>query len=267
MKTQFKTNIIERYEKGESSRQISKNEGCSYNAVLRELKRKEINTGLCFWTEREKEKLKEFYPIRSNKELLKEFPNRAKKSIISMATKLRLKKKEYKEICKNCRIKFLIKFRSKYNKEGFCIKCVKKQWENNNPESGRKRKKRWIKENSEYMNQYYKRLRKENPKYRLDCNMGNLIYQSLKKNKKGLRWELLVDYVLADLIKHIERKFDEKMNWNNYGSYWHIDHIKPRSLFKYTFLDDLEFKKCWALENLQPLEKHANFIKNNKFIG
>ena len=28
-----------------------------------------------------------------------------------------------------------------------------------------------------------------------------------------------------------EFQFVDKMNWRNYGSYWHIDHVKPRSLF------------------------------------
>lgn len=55
------------------------------------------------------------------------------------------------------------------------------------------------------------------------------------------------------------------MNWDNYGSYWHIDHIKPISLFKYETAEDPEFKKCWALDNLQPLEKIANLKKGNKF--
>jgi len=61
-KTQFKTDIVKRYKNGESSYQISEDEGCSYNTVLRELKRRGINTRLRYWTKEEIEKLKEFYP-------------------------------------------------------------------------------------------------------------------------------------------------------------------------------------------------------------
>ena len=278
MKTQFKTDIIERYKNGESSYQISDNEGCSYNAVLRELKRKGVDTGLCFWTEKEKEKLKKFYSISSNEELLKEFPNRSGKSVISMAMKLGLKKREYKKTCKSCGKEFIIKYRQKYNKKGFCSKCAKQQWEHNNLENGRKRKKQWIQRNPDYIkkymelpetkeriNRYQKQRLKENPKYRLDHNMGMIIYLALKKNKNGRHWESFVDYTLKDLMEYLEKKFDEKMTWKNYGNYWHVDHIKPRSLFKYTFSDDPEFKKCWALKNLQPLEKTANFKKSNTF--
>ncbi len=234
-RTQFKTDIVKRYKKGESSYQISKNEGCSYNAVLRELKRRGINTGLGFWTEKEIEKLKVLYSTTSNEELLKEFPNRTEKAIGGMAKKLELKKREYKRNCRDCGKKFIIKH--KHGRE-FCLKCVKQQWEHNHLKNGRERKKQWIQRNPEYMNQYYRQLRKESPKYRLDCNMGVLIYQSLRGIKAGRRWESLVGYVLKDLMEHLESQFDDKMNWDNYGTYWHVDHIRPRSLFKYTSPDD-----------------------------
>jgi hypothetical protein len=55
------------------------------------------------------------------------------------------------------------------------------------------------------------------------------------------------------------------MTMENYGSYWHIDHIKPRSLFTYTSIEDEQFKKCWALSNLQPLEALENIRKGNKY--
>ncbi len=278
-KTQFKTDIVERYKNGESSYQISEDEGCSYNAVLRELKRKGVNTGLCFWTEEEIEKLKELYPISSKEELVKEFPNRRKESIGGMANKLRLKKRECKKICKGCGKAFTIKCRGKYNTKGFCLKCVKKQWEQNNRENAIERQKRWLQRNPEYlkkytkrpevrerMNRYFRRLWKEDPKFRLDLNMANYIRQSLKDKKAGRGWESLVGYTLKDLIKHLESRFDKNMTWENYGNYWQVDHIFPRSLFKYTCPEDSEFKKCWALENLQPLEKTANLRKSNKIL-
>ncbi len=273
-KIQFKTNIVEKYKNGESSHKIGKDEGCSYNTVLRELKRRGIDTGR-FWTKEEIEKLKELYPIASREKLLKEFPNRKKESISTMAGKIGIRKIEREETCRICGGKFTIRF--KQGRE-VCSKCVKRQWEHKYPENGGKRKKQWLQKNPEYlkqylrrpevrkhMNRYQRQLRKESPKYHLDCNMGVAIYGSLKSKKAGRRWETLVNYILKDLMKHLERQFDKNMTWENYGSYWHVDHIKPRSLFIYTFPEDPEFKKCWALENLQPLERIANFKKSNTF--
>lgn len=48
------------------------------------------------------------------------------------------------------------------------------------------------------------------------------------------------------------------MNWNNYGIYWEIDHIIPKSLFNFSCTEDKEFQVCWSLLNLRPLEKSLN---------
>ena len=156
---------------------------------------------------------------------------------------------------------------------------MKKQWEQNNRGNAIKRQKQWLRRNPKYLKQYVrrpevkrrvyrylKRLRKESPKYRLDCNMGIAIYQALKDKKADREWETLVGYTLKELMSHLEKQFDEKMNWRNYGSYWHVDHKKPRSLFQYVFPEDPEFKECWSLKNLQPLEKIANLRKSNTVV-
>ena len=97
--------------------------------------------------------------------------------------------------------------------------------------------------------------------------MSSVLNTSLKGKKAGRHWESLVGYTVEDLIKHLESQFNEKMSWNNWGIYWQIDHIKPKSFFKYEKPEDEEFKKCWALENLQPLEKIANLNKGNRYEG
>jgi len=50
------------------------------------------------------------------------------------------------------------------------------------------------------------------------------------------------------------------MSWDNYGE-WHIDHIKPVSLF-----DELEnVNVVNSLDNLQPLWASENLSKGNKY--
>ena len=100
---------------------------------------------------------------------------------------------------------------------------------------------------------------------RLSGSIGLAIRTALKGNKKGHHWETLVDYTLEQLKQRLEMNFDDNMNWENYGNYWWIDHIKPVSLFNFKTPEDQSFKDCWALANLQPMEKIANIIKGNKF--
>ena len=74
----------------------------------------------------------------------------------------------------------------------------------------------------------------------------------------------ILGYTINDLIRHLESKFQPGMSWKNYGK-WHIDHIKPESLFNYSTFDDREFKQCWSLDNLQPLWAKDNLRKSNKY--
>ena len=144
------------------------------------------------------------------------------------------------------------------------MKQLLKDWRRKNPE---KVKKHWRTLKQEKCRQkWHKEKRHKNPQFRLDTTMATVISNALKGKKAGRKWESLVGYNLNDLIKHLEKEFNNKMNWGNYGSYWSIDHRKPRSLFKYINSEDEEFKQCWRLENLQPMEKIANIKKSNSFL-
>ncbi len=107
--------------------------------------------------------------------------------------------------------------------------------------------------------------RKNSLKWRLNRRISGGIWCSLKNgSKNGRHWEDLVLYNLVQFKKNLEKQFDEFMNWNNYGTYWHIDHIIPISAFNFNKPEDLNFKRCWALSNLRPLEKKENFTKGAK---
>ena len=56
-----------------------------------------------------------------------------------------------------------------------------------------------------------------------------------------------------------EFQFDDKMNWNNHGTYFHIDHVKPCALFDIENKNDRRIMNYWS--NLQPLEKYENIKK------
>ena len=73
-------------------------------------------------------------------------------------------------------------------------------------------------------------------------------------------------YKPDELKEHLENLFEEGMTWDNYGK-WHIDHKIPDSWFSYSSTDDVEFKECWALSNLQPMWAWQNIDKNNKYEG
>jgi len=99
-------------------------------------------------------------------------------------------------------------------------------------------------------------------------NIRSLLHQKLKRRglTKDNKTFSSLGYSPDDLINHLENQFQDGMSWDNYGLYgWHIDHIKPDSWFNYKSTEDKEFKKSWALSNLQPLWAKDNLSKNNRY--
>lgn len=115
-----------------------------------------------------------------------------------------------------------------------------------------------------YKYKYHKYRYNNDLEYRLLHTCGNHIRKYLKKNKNSTRSRHLLGCSILELKGHLEKQFDSKMTWSNYGSYWHIDHIVPCSSFDFT--DPVQQKQCFNYTNLQPLEAKANIRKSNKII-
>jgi len=116
-----------------------------------------------------------------------------------------------------------------------------------------------------YMKEYQKNRRK-NINHKLNDNISRSISNSLKGNKNGYHWESLVGYTIHDLKNHLEKQFKDGMSWQNKEK-WHIDHIIPISVFNFSSPEHIDFKRCWALENLQPLWAKDNKIKHAKITN
>jgi hypothetical protein len=121
-----------------------------------------------------------------------------------------------------------------------------------------------------------KERRKRDPAFRLRNAISSIIWRALKNHgsKKHGSFTKYVPYTLAMLVLHIESKFEWWMTWDNQGLYdkkawnendpttwtWQLDHIIPHSEFLYVSMEDEEFKRCWALENLRPYPANLNSI-------
>lgn len=148
-----------------------------------------------------------------------------------------------------------------------CIIATRK-YRKKYPERCKKSWQKWVNNNKEKRQAISKRSRQKRYNTIKGClshRISTLMNRSLGNNKKGYHWELLVSYSVDDLRTHLENKFIKGMSWDN-KNLWHIDHIIPISAFNYEKPEDMDFKKCWALSNLQPLWKRDNLIKNGKVI-
>lgn len=158
--------------------------------------------------------------------------------------------KDDKKFCSSCKQWVDEKdfYKSKSSKDGLSSRCkfCQQAYDKEHKEQINKRQKQ------------YKRKQAENVMFRLNDSISSGIYNSLKENKANRHWEDLVGYSLQELKEHLESQFRLEMNWNNYGSYWEIDHIIPKSQLKFESIEDKDFKICWSLANLRPLAKIEN---------
>jgi len=109
--------------------------------------------------------------------------------------------------------------------------------------------------------------RAQNPQNRLDASIRSGIVQCIKKGGKNGRKSLdYLGYSREQLVKHLEKQFTDGMSWENYGQ-WHVDHIIPLKAFNFQTVDDVDFKRAWALSNLQPMWGRENQSKGAKLFA
>ena len=110
------------------------------------------------------------------------------------------------------------------------------------------------------------RKRKEKDEnYKIATNMRTRLVYFLKKGCKVKFDEPIIEKYSCKPIffkSWLEYQFKEDMNWDNYGQYWHIDHIKPCCMFDLT--DEEQKKDSFHWSNLRPLKVIENQKKTNK---
>jgi hypothetical protein len=131
-------------------------------------------------------------------------------------------------------------------------------------------------EHRKYDKEWKDKKRKSDPIFKLRMNISNSINIYLRKKNSCKFGKSMIEYLpysLGELREHLENQFESWMNWDNWGVIslekrtWQIDHIIPQSSLPYTSMEDENFRKCWSLENLRPLEAIENIKKSNKILG
>jgi hypothetical protein len=183
-----------------------------------------------------------------------------------------------------CRKKGLIRYalnpergrqnsRSRRQRDPDKVKECANRWLKANREKAREGSRRWAQANPENNREKYLRWRKANPDYEKERIKTDVQFKLIKRIRSRLRTAMRKNYKSGSAIKdlgcsiselkiHLEARFDANMTWENWGPYWHIDHILPLASFDLTDRDQFLRAAHWS--NLQPLEKIANMRKGKR---
>jgi len=119
------------------------------------------------------------------------------------------------------------------------------------------------KKNRKKINLYEKNRRASDLNYRLLCTLRSRLNTALKEKCKHETTKDLLGCSIVFFKNWIEYQFSEDMSWENYGSYWQLDHVKPCASFDLTNLD--KQKECFEWKNISPLNKLENITKSDKW--
>lgn len=151
------------------------------------------------------------------------------------------------------------KYREKNKEE---LREYHKNYELNNKD----KRKEWREKNRDKLienRRIYDKKRRQDPLYRMKKNIRNRIYKSIVwvGFKKGSITEEILGCSFNNFKLHLESKFEDWMNWENYGLYngelnygWDIDHIRPLCLSE----NEEDVIKLNHYTNLQPLCSKMN---------
>jgi hypothetical protein len=146
----------------------------------------------------------------------------------------------------------------------------------NDPEWLQKRKKHsnaWNRRNTEYKRKKHLEWRKANPEawrrsqQKQRQKPMSRIYENIRKRLRDvLRGKRAARAVVGctkrELEIYLQSQFTKEMHWNNYGTYWHVDHIVPVSHFDLTNPEHCKLVHHYT--NLRPMEAVANMRRGNR---
>ena len=108
----------------------------------------------------------------------------------------------------------------------------------------------------------HRERRKNDPGFNLLHNIRNSFgkYLKSKSNNHSDHKDSIRDIVGCSnkyLRSWLESQFTTEMSWENYGTFWHADHIVLCSLFN--FVEYEERKACFNWQNTRPLKAMRNY--------
>jgi hypothetical protein len=158
--------------------------------------------------------------------------------------------------CKNCEKKDGREYRQNdYGKQKAIL------WSINNKQRHTELQSEWHKNNRRHLNDKYNARIKVDFNFKMKKLCNNHLHNNINKKTSTMKY-FSCDITL--FINWLKYCFTDKMNMDNHGSYWHLDHVIPVSLFNLE--NEEELRLCFHYLNYMPLPGKENIKKQNKIM-
>lgn len=152
--------------------------------------------------------------------------------------------------CKDCEREY----GRNYNKNNY---DKRRKWATDNKERMAELVKNHYEKNKTEIRRKERERRKTDPIFKLIKDIKAQFHHCVKGNSSKYRG---VDFNL--ISEWFEFKMTDEMNWDNYGDYWHSDHVIPISQFDLSKKVHVDF--CFDWKNLSPMVGKENMTKKYK---
>lgn len=108
----------------------------------------------------------------------------------------------------------------------------------------------------------YEKLRRQDPIFRIKENIRKRLREKLKGSSGT---NAVTGCTSQELRQWLESKFKGSMSWDNYGTAWHVDHVRPCASFDVLVKADRLAMNHYT--NLQPMWAKTNMKKSDQWDG
>jgi hypothetical protein len=132
------------------------------------------------------------------------------------------------------------------------------KWWRNNKAKAEKMNKKWrLSEQGRAARRKWDAARRgSDVAYKILQNTRHRIWRALRRGDKPFTTTELMGCTPSEYVAKLEAQLPPEWSWQNYGTMWEIDHIKPCALFDLTKPEQL--KACFHFSNVRPLSTTEN---------
>jgi hypothetical protein len=136
-----------------------------------------------------------------------------------------------------------------------------KIWAENNKEQMQQLQSDWHQKNKPRINEKFVEKYNNDPEFKIKKNTHRRLLALIDKDDSTKKY-IGIDFGFVK--EWLEFCFTNEMNWENYGSHWHIDHVIPLNTFDLLIKENQLIAFNW--KNLMPYKKEDNLSKHDKII-